>query len=258
VSTALVLPPGIRLGKKPPVYDRRTLAFPRFVEKRKLPVVPQTHNLSRKTLKAFPKLGMMLNDKKGDCTVAAPGHMKQTHSVYGGAPWCPTDEQINEAYNRVNGGVDNGAAMLDVLKMLRKDGLGGDRIYAFVAVDPHDHDQVRTAAFLFGGLYVGANLPWNVVDAMMLGIKKEWDDVGGNGSEPGSGGGHAVNLIDYSRRGPTIVTWGELQPLTWSWWDHYIDELYAILDVRYIGDDKRSPQGFSLAKLDADLKGLAA
>lgn len=248
---------GRRLGKAPAKFDERTLRLAHYIEKRKVPVIPRTHNLSKKTLKAFPTLGMMKNDDLGDCTCASFGHMFQTWSVYGGKPWRPTDNAIVELYNKVNGGQDNGAAMLDVLNVMRKEGLARtvvrdhddplNKIYAFVAVDPLNHDQVRAASFLFGGLYAGANLP---VSAQH---QKVWDVVEGPAAAPGSWGGHAFNQLDYDAKGPTIVTWGELQKLTWAWWDRYVDEVYAVLEEDYVGADNRSPQGFSLQKLAKDL-----
>jgi hypothetical protein len=260
-ASRAVIVPGHRLGKLPPKFDKRTLRLAAYIEKRKLPRVPQTHTLSKKTLAAFPDLGMMKNDMLGDCTVASFGHLYQTWSVFGGKPWRPTDTEIVEVYDRVNGGRDEGAAMLDVLNSVREVGIGmrpindagatgRDRIYAYVAIDPQDHDQVRTAHFLFGGLYAGANLPRSAQD------QKVWDLVDGNGSEPGSWGGHAISVIDYRKKGLTFVTWGKLQLVTWEWWDRYVDEAYAVLEEDYLGDDNRSPQGFSLRKLADDLKGL--
>lgn len=243
----------LRLGKSAPKFDVRTLRLAHYIEKRKLPKVPLTHTLSARTLAAFPQLGMMRNNDLGCCTVSSIGHMEQTWSAYGGKPWRPTDAEIVEVYGRVNGGVDEGAAMLDVLKTLKRDGIGGNKIYAYVSIDPLDHDQVRTAHFLFGGLYVGANLPVSAQDQLEVG---PWDVTVGNGSEPGSWGGHAFNVVDYSLAGLTCVTWGQLQKLTWAWLDRYCDEVYAILEEDYVGDDKRSPQGISLAKLAGDIKAL--
>jgi hypothetical protein len=245
-----VIVPGKRLGKKPPKFDSRTLRLARYIEKRKLPKIPQTHTLSKRTAAKFPVLGMMKNDALGDCTCAAIGHMFQTWTVYGGTAWGPSDANVVEVYNRINGGRDEGAAMLDALNSVRERGMGGNKIYAYVAIDPMDHDQVRTAHFLFGGIYVGANLPVNAQK------QKVWDFVAENGSAPGSWGGHALSLIDYRKAGGAFVTWGELQSFTWEWWDRYVDEAYAILEEDYIGEDKRSPQGFSLKKLADDLKGL--
>jgi hypothetical protein len=215
-----------------------------------VPHVPKSHNLSRKTVKAFPELGMMLNDEIGLCTCAALAHMEQTWSAWGGEPRRPTDDQVLEAYNRINGGRDEGAAMLDALKMARNVGIGGNPIYGFVAIDPQNLDQVRTAAFLFGGLYIGLMLPRSCQ------FQQVWDVTEGEGSEPNSWGGHAASLVDYDHKGVTIVTWGALQRMTWTFWLRYVDEAFVILEQDYLGPDKRSPQGFSLQKLAADLKGL--
>jgi hypothetical protein len=245
-----VVASGRSLGKKPVVYDPRTLRLARYIEKRKVPKVPKAHTLSKKTLKAFPQLGMMRNDALGCCTIAALAHAEQTWSAYGGKPRRPSDAEIVEAYNRVNDGVDQGAAMLDVLNMARKVGIGGNTIYAYVSLDPLNHDQVRTAHFLFGGLYLGANLPVSAQG------QKIWDVGEGPAFSPGSWGGHAFNAVDYDEKGLTIVTWGDLQRITWAWLDRYVDEAYVVLEEDYVGEDRRSPQGFSLAKLAADLRVL--
>jgi hypothetical protein len=238
------------LGKLSPKYDARTLRLATYIEKRRVPKVPQTHNLSRKTRKAFPDLGMMRNDALGCCTVSALGHAFQGWTVFGKKPWRPADEDIVNAYNRINGGVDQGAYMLDALNTARREGIGGNKIHAFVAVDPLNHDQVRTAHFLFGGLYFGASLPRNAQ------VQKVWDLVPGNGSEPGSWGGHAMNLFDTGAKVLRAATWGGVQDLTWAWWDRYVDECYAVLEEDFVGDDRRSPQGFSLKRLDEDLRAL--
>lgn len=248
-----VIVPGRRLGKKAAKFDKRTLRLAKYIEKRKLPKVPQSHTLSKRTLAEFNPLGMMKNDVLGDCTCAAIGHSYQTWTVYGKKPWCPTDKQVVEVYDRINGGRDEGAAMLDALNSVREVGMGGNKIYAYVAIDPMNHDQVRTAHLLFGGIYAGAMLP---VTAQKQMNPKVWEVMTGNGSEPGSWGGHAFNVIDYAKNTLTIVTWGELQKMTWAWWDRFVDEAYAVLEEDYVGDDNRSPQGFSLKKLAADLKGL--
>jgi len=249
-TTKAVIVPGHRLGKSAPKFDKRTLRLATYIEKRKLPKVPQSHTLSKKTLAAFPTLGAMKNDTLGDCTCAGIGHAFQTWTTYGKAPWQPTDAQVVEVYNRINGGKDEGAAMLDALNSVRNLGMGDRKIHAFVALDSQDHDQVRTAFYLFGGTYAGANLPKAAQDQAI------WDVTTGSGSEPGSWGGHAFYVVDYSKKYLTIVTWGELKKVTWEWFDRYVDEAYAVLDRDYVGDDNRSPQGFSFTALAKDLKGL--
>ena len=238
------------LGKLPPKFDKRTLRLAHYIEKRKLPKVPRTHRLSIRTRRAFPKIGKMENDNYGDCTFAAAGHSYQSWTTYGGKPWRPTDDQIVAAYLAHTGGADDGAYMLDVLNSLRSLGLGGNKIYAFTAVDPLNHDQVRTAHFLFGSIYFGANLP------VAAQTQKVWDTGEGPEFAPGSWGGHCMNVWDTTPKGLWVPTWGEMQFLTWDWWDRYVDEAYTILEEDYVGEDKKSPQGFSLKKLARDIKAL--
>jgi len=54
----------------------------------------------------------------------------------------------------------------------------------------------------------------------------------------------------------TVVTWGALQVMTWSFWEAYCDESYAILSNDYLTGKKTTPQGFNLAQLQADLADL--
>jgi hypothetical protein len=254
MSIAIVAPER-KLGKLPPKHDRRTLLFPHYLEERKLPVIPIEHDLSPQTLAAFPDLGMMRNggaDGLSDCTVAAPSHMLQTFTVCGGKPWRPTDDEIVAAYNLINNGVDEGADMLDALKMWRSVGIGGRKIRAFTAVHPLDHMQMCTAHFLLGGLYVGANLPIACLS------QEVWDVGEGTAFAPGSLGGHAMSSPAYWIDGITFVTWGKLQRATWAWVDRYVDEAYGVLSQDYVGDDDLSPEGFSMEKLDEDLLAIAA
>src|SRR5258706_2104581 len=202
-TSAAVIKPGHRLGKLPPKYDERTLRLARYIEKRKVPRIPKTHTLCKRTLAAFPTLGMFKNDQLGDCTCASIAHAFQTWRAYGSSgAVAPSDEQVVELYNKVNGGQDNGANMLDVLNKLRTDGLGGDKIYAFVAIDPLDHDQVRTAHYLFGGIYFGAGLPVSA-QGQENGL---WDLITGNRTEPYSCGGHAMNVVATSPKELVAVT----------------------------------------------------
>ena len=41
-------------------------------------------------------------------------------------------------------------------------------------------------------------------------------------------------------------------------WDRYVDEAFAVLEEDYLGADKRSPQGFSMARLASDLTRVTA
>ncbi|HWZ75935.1 MAG TPA: hypothetical protein VNX87_05325, partial [Candidatus Sulfotelmatobacter sp.] len=72
----------------------------------------------------------------------------------------------------------------------------------------------------------------------------------------GSWGGHAIPVVAYDSRGVTCVTWGALQSMTWSFWEAYCEEAYAILSNDYLTKKKQTPQGFNLQQLQADLQDL--
>ena len=74
--------------------------------------------------------------------------------------------------------------------------------------------------------------------------------------KPGSWGGHAIPVVAYDSRGLIVVTWGALQGMTWSFWEAYCDEAYAILSPDYLDGKQQAPQGFSLEQLEADLEDL--
>ena len=75
----------------------------------------------------------------------------------------------------------------------------------------------------------------------------------GNGA-PGSWGGHAVIIGAYDNNTLTCITWGAPKKMTWSFWDAYCDEAYALLSPDWATGQKAAPSGFDLAALQADLK----
>ena len=169
-----------------------------------------------------------------------------------GSPVEVTESAVIEAFDEVKI-VDpltgeEGAIELDVLRLWRSAGIGGHRIGAFARVSAADHLLVRTAANLFGGVYIGVQLPLTAQEQTV------WDWTGrlDGPAAPGSWGGHAVDVVGYDDRGLTVVTWGMLQVLTWSFWDRYCDEAYALLSVDYL-ENGLSPQGFDLDALRRDL-----
>src|SRR5438093_1137652 len=71
-----------------------------------------------------------------------------------------------------------------------------------------------------------------------------WDWTGSlsGDSKPGSWGGHAVDVVGFDASGLTVVTWGRLQAMTWSFWDRYCDESYAVLSRDFLSHG-RAPNG---------------
>lgn len=106
------------------------------------------------------------NDKWGDCTCAAAGHMVQAWTAAASAEVTPPDSAIDAMYEHFVGNPppdDAGCNMLSVLKYWRHTGLGKtDKITAFAAIQLKNHDQLRTAVSLFGSAYLGVALPDDV------------------------------------------------------------------------------------------------
>jgi hypothetical protein len=252
-------PHKLKLGKQDARHDPRALLLASYLTTA-LPVPPATLNIAD-NIQAW---GMMENDQIGDCTCAAAGHLIMEWTANSGKKMVtPTDKQIVAAYsaitgyNPVTGANDNGAVEVDVLNYWRQTGIAGHKIGAYVSLEPSNHSHVMDAVYLFEGCYIGMQLPLSAQAQTQN--HQPWSvppgGPTGNG-KPGSWGGHAVPVVAYDSRGVTVVTWGALQVMTWSFWETYCDEAYAILSTDYINGKKQAPQGFSLTQLQADLADL--
>ena len=241
--------PARRLGRLPVATDTRTLRLAQYVDLAALPPAPPEMDISRAVL-AWP---MYANDRIGDCTTAAAGHMIEAWTAAAaGTAVAITEDAVLTAFDHVKQ-VDpltgeEGAVELDVLRYWRKTGIAGHRIGAFAHVSPGDHTLVRTGAWLFGGFYIGLALP---ITAQR---QDAWDWTGSlaGPAAPGSWGGHAVDVVAYDDTGLTIVTWGALKRMTWAFWDRYCDEAYCLISDDFLRNG-RAPNGFDAAALRADL-----
>jgi hypothetical protein len=237
------------LGKLPVRTDVRTLALARYVDRTKLPA-PHEELDETAHVEDWPMYG---NDRIGDCTIAAAAHMIEAWTAAGrGRAVEVTEASVLGAFDRVKlvdpATGEEGAVVLDVLRMWRKTGVDRHRIGAFARLPVHDHELLRTAAWLFGGLYLGLQLP---ISAQR---QATWDWTGSlsGPAMPGSWGGHAVDVVRYGPTSLTVVTWGRLQEMTWSFSDRYVDEAYCILSPDFLLGDQ-APNGFDLEALKADL-----
>lgn len=243
-------PPPRRLGKLPYQHDRRTLHLATYISQ-PLPAAPATWTTPMaKDIRDWPMYG---NDRLGDCTCAAAAHLIECWTS-AALRW----EDVPEAaviamYEAITGGQDTGAVELDVLRYWRKIGLAGHKPYAFALIDRMAHEHVKLAASLFAGVYIGIALPKSAQS--QTGPGKVWDiPTHGYGSDsvPGTWGGHAVNVVAYDGDGLTVVTWGQLQRMTWQFWDRYVDECWALLPAEWATTPPKIA-GFNFARFDADL-----
>lgn len=237
----------LRLGKLPKRVDPRTLQFARYIDHATLPPIP-----SSLAVVAVPSWPMYGNDKLGDCTCAAAGHMVEAWSQAAGKFREPLDADVEKFYIPGTGTQDDGRDELSVLNAWRSPGFGGDTITAYAEVEI-DQTMIQTGTYLFGGLYTGVSLPITAQS------QTEWDVVGDGktgDSEPGSWGGHAVPFVGYDSAGVYLVTWGAVLKATWAFVKTYFDESYAIISPDWLTAQGNDIHGFNLPALTTDLSAI--
>lgn len=251
----------LKLGKKPPRHDVRTLKLRKYLRAAQIPTLPPRTSWSQSVLDTggYP---MFRNDELGDCAIAGPAHMIQTWTANTGSLIVPTDADVLAAYSAVGGynpsdpSTDNGCVLLDVLNYWRKSGIAGQKISAFVALDPQDPRELMYAIWLFGGVLLGAALPDSVVNVDDL-VAAPWDDHVADSANPANG--HCIVASDYDMcAGLTVETWGTAKPMSFSFARRYLDEAYAILSPDWLGPNGRCPAGFDGSMLAQDLQELTS
>ena len=237
-----------KFGRLPWSYDRRDLRMVRYTSSA-LAAPVMTNYRS----KVAPAIGMMGNDRLGDCTCAAIGHAVQVWSGNTGKEITIPDSAIISAYNVVSGGVDRGANMRTALDYARNKGIGGHRIQAYAACEHRDLTEIEQSIYLFEGCYVGVSLPANGTDL------HSWSDPNPT-LPPDPYKGHAIWAIDYDRAKQLVyfATWGQIAAASYNWVRRYTEECWAVLSPDLFGAKVKSPAGFDLQTLAKDLKALAA
>jgi len=246
----------IKLGKKAPRIDKRTLKLAKYL-KGGLPAAPAEVSWITKVPQPW---NMFLNDKLGDCVLAACGHMIMQWSFFAGSPFVPSDDQILTAYEAVGGydpgnpNTDNGADMLTALNYWRQTGVAGHKILAFASVDWTNRDEMRAAIQIFGNVYLGVQLPlsaqgkplWTVADG----------GIYTSGGEPGSWGGHCIPVMAESPETDSVITWGGITKMSHNFLTDYADEAFAVLSPEWLAANGQSPSGLDLDQLNQDLAQL--
>ncbi|MGO9196732.1 MAG: hypothetical protein ACLQK4_06360, partial [Acidimicrobiales bacterium] len=154
------------LGKRPPVFDARTLRFGDYVTPG-LPAPPAAAHYGVKV----PTWPMYFNDQYGDCTCAAAGHMIQNWTAHATGEVTPPPDTVLTFYEHFVGDPpppDAGCDMLSVLNYWRSAGLDGHKVHAFASLEPKNHVQAMDALYLTGSIYIGVALPQFAVQGDML------------------------------------------------------------------------------------------
>lgn len=257
-------------GRKAPTPDARDLKFGSYIQDG-IPAPVAKKTWSAKLPATSPKndaLGIMYNDVLGDCTCAGTGHCIQIWTSNLGKESTVADADILKVYEDVGGFVptyskakppvlesnktDQGCAERDVLKYWVSNPISGHKISGYVAIDHKNHEHLKQAICLFGCSYAGMLVPDFCMKLNEKGLI--WDLPAGE--KPKATDGHCVVLVDYDDMGPTCITWGMRQKMTWAFYDAYFDEAWSVLSNDWLNAKSVSPSHFNLAQLNADLAAL--
>ena len=150
----------MKLGNTPRKFDARTLRLARYLTPGLPPPPPAITNSE-----GIARWGMMLNDTLGDCTIAGVAHAIEVVTLSQGAEVTVPDATVLQIYEQWDGynpshpASDYGDVELDVLNDWPQQGFAGYKLQAFADPDAQDTGHVRQAISLFGGLYIGLELP---------------------------------------------------------------------------------------------------
>lgn len=224
----------MKLGRTKPATKSAHIALANYAAK-PLPPAPESFDGSELVMQGggYPVFG---NDKYGDCTCVATAHLMMTIAAAKADRSVGfTDEQVIGTYLQLGDGEDEGLVETDVLKAVSAVGFPipdpTDHWLGHVSIDHHDVELVKQCIALFGGAYIGAELP---VTAESQDV---WDIIGNprdpkSNAYPGSWGGHAMCVVGYDKTGVYVITWGAKKRMTWEWFALYVDEFHVCLDAQ--------------------------
>jgi hypothetical protein len=252
---------GFKLGRLHRTYDPRVPHLSALLAGQTLTPPPASVDWT----KGMPaNLGMMLNDTLGDCTCAAVYHAIQVWSSNTSKIDTEPDSDVEKlyilacGYNPKVAGEGPGGNEQHVLTYwlqqgvpMGPDGASRQKIAAFVEVDPRNVDDVKRTINDCGVAYIGFNVPESVMPPG--GPPPVWNYVPG---QTKSVGGHAVVLAGYNSQGARVISWGQYYTMTWEFFAHFVDEVYAIADSDWVEAKGTTPGGFTLDQLEAQMQAL--
>lgn len=248
-----------KLGKLPPREDPRTLRLSKYVT-----ALPEpTHIFGFGTL--YSDWGALGNDQYGDCVFAGAAHETMMwNKLRGGKDVPMSAKQTLLDYSEVTGfdpadpSTDQGAYVIDAMQYRKAKGVRdakGTRhtIAAYLSIDPKDFPLMVQAAYVFGAVGIGFEVPETIWDQWDNG--EYWDVVDENAAIVG---GHYVPVVGSrnSTARVTILTWGRRWQMTKRFYEAMNDEAWVMLSEEQIRADGEGIHGLDLEQLRADLAAL--
>lgn len=201
---------------------------------------------------------MLGNDTVGDCVLAGAGHETMLWNREANKTVTVTTADAIADYSAITGynpndpSSDQGTDMTVAASYRRKTGvLAQDKrhkITAYLALQVGDETQLKQAIYLFSAVGVGIQFPSSAMDQFNRG--KNWTVV-----KSSIEGGHYIPCVGYDSKYVYLVTWGKCIKMSWGFYKKYNDESIAYLSSEMLTNNK-SLEGFNVAQLESDLKGL--
>lgn len=206
-----------KLGRRRPPPGRMRIHLRNYTLPAGLPPPPASCDYGAA---AMPVLNdVMGNDRLGDCTCAGAYHIVGVETGNAGALFHATTEQVVADYSAIGGYVqgdestDNGCDEEQCLAYWRNTGFAdGTKLAGYVALDPSDTDEVKTAIYLFENCYFGCELPEKWCDDMPAASGFVWDVAG----DPVPENGHCFIGYGFTQSGILVDTWGLTGTVTWG------------------------------------------
>lgn len=242
----------LRLGKLAPVFDRRDRLFSHYIDRSKLPEIPEQFGHEP----IIDDWRMLANDRAGCCVFSGGAHETMLLSAIGGNGMVFNDDGVLAdyaavtGYNPENPATDQGTLTRDAMNYRRQTGLidfSGKRhkILAYVALEPGNIDDLKAAMYIFGAVGIGIQFPNSAMAQFDEG--DPWEVAAGATTD----GGHYVPLVG-KRQNFISVTWGKAQEVTERFLKTYTDEAWAFVSEEFL-QTGRTPEGFALDDLMSDL-----
>jgi hypothetical protein len=244
-----------KLGKKAFVADHRDLKMMTYMSRAKLPDIQP---VSTPYLAYKGDWGMALNDQLGDCVWAGAAHEHIMWNAEVSKPVNFPDSSIIKAYHDVAGynpddpNSDNGTIVRDAMGYRQRTGLVDasgivHKLSAYLQIKPQNIDELKMAVMLFDAVGIGIDFPDSAMDQVNKGLP--WTVVEGAKSD----GGHYVPIVGYDQDWIYCITWGQVQKMSYEFYMEYNDEAWIPLSSDFLSVAGKSPEGFDIATLKADL-----
>jgi hypothetical protein len=256
-----------KFGRKHPIS-----AGPHFkLRNYRLASAPLPPNHVSYASKAMASLNNMFgNDQESDCTIACMAHAIGVFTGNAGDIFIPTLDQVNAMYSVCEGAPgfpasDNGCDEITVLNYSKSHGLAGHKIEAWLALDPDNMEECKTAIDLFENMIYAIDLPDAYVNPFPSQSGFTWNVAGA----PDAENGHCFLSTGYDFRvtghkGFEIVPWGGLigrmTPAATSAYCAASSDggLYTALSKEIlIAAQQKSPNGLDWSQLLADFDSMS-